>query len=199
MVLAKNNVQSREKRRDATSTRSIRYCENARRILRHSIPSTDRVKSRWNRTTLNRARARKAQIYKKKNWERELVPKFSFGEDLHRRSSRGSRGADVRLGDDSGANKGGNCERHFYYLCCVCVYEVFSLRVWTLKRAFRKRLKNSSPLLRDEKVGCCLVSSFCVFLDGGGVVKKMPLGREEDRGPIAKNALGNLPSKKRTR
>jgi hypothetical protein len=31
------------------------------------------------------------------------------------------------------------------------------------------------------------------------VVKKMPLGREEDRGPIAKNALGNLPSKKRTR
>jgi hypothetical protein len=39
----------------------------------------------------------------------------------------------------------------------------------------------------------------CVFLDGGGVVKKMPLGQEEDRGLIAKNALGNLPSKKRTR
>jgi hypothetical protein len=37
----------------------------------------------------------------------------------------------------------------------------------------------------------------CVFLDGG--VKKMPLGQEEDRGLIAKNALGNLPSKKRTR
>jgi hypothetical protein len=37
------------------------------------------------------------------------------------------------------------------------------------------------------------------FLDGGGVVKKMPLGQEEDRGLIAKNALGNLPSKKRTR
>jgi hypothetical protein len=31
------------------------------------------------------------------------------------------------------------------------------------------------------------------------VVKKMPLGQEEDRGLIAKNALGNLPSKKRTR
>jgi len=68
------------------------------------------------------------------------------------------------------------------------------------KARFPKKIKNSLSLLRDdEKVGCCLVSSFCVFLDGGGVVKKMPLGREEDRGPIAKNALGNLPSKKRTR
>jgi hypothetical protein len=69
------------------------------------------------------------------------------------------------------------------------------------KARFPKKIKNSLSLLRDdEKVGCCswfLLS--CVFLDGGGVVKKMPLGQEEDRGLIAKNALGNLPSKKRTR
>jgi hypothetical protein len=38
-----------------------------------------------------------------------------------------------------------------------------------------------------------------VALGFWGVVKKMPLGQEEDRGLIAKNALGNLPSKKRTR
>jgi hypothetical protein len=66
-----------------------------------------------------------------------------------------------------------------------------------LKARFPKKIKNS-PLLRDEKVGCCLVSSFLrVF--GWRCRKKMRLGQEEDRGPIAKNALGNLPSKKRTR
>jgi hypothetical protein len=59
-----------------------------------------------------------------------------------------------------------------------------------LKARFPKKIKNSLSLLRDDEK---------VFLDGGGVVKKMPLGQEEDRGLIAKNALGNLPSKKRTR
>lgn len=69
------------------------------------------------------------------------------------------------------------------------------------KARFPKKIKNSLSLLRDdEKVGCCSWFLACfVFLDGGGVVKKMPLGQEEDRGLIAKNALGNLPSKKRTR
>ena len=41
-----------------------------------------------------------------------------------------------------------------------------------LKARFPKKIKNSLSLLRDDEK---------VFLDGGGVVKKMPLGQEEDR------------------
>ena len=168
--------------------------------MRHPLVQSDTVKTlveyygiqfrrqiEWNLgeiALLSTARAlEKRRFTKKKNWERELVPKFSFGEDLHRRSSRGSRGADVRLGDDSGANKGGNCERHFYYLCCVCVYEVFSLRVWTLKRAFRKRLKTLLLLRWKSRFGCCCFAWFLsrVFLPKDGLIlrrrKKMPLGR----------------------
>ena len=154
--------------------------------MRHPIVQSDTVKTlvechgiqfrrqiEWNLgeiALLSTARALKKRLFTKKIWERrELVPKFSFGEDLHRRSSRGSRGADVRLGDDSGANKGGNCERHFYYLCCVCVYEVFSLRVGTLKRAFRKRLKTLFPFFAMMKKSVVALGFFflaCFWMEG---------------------------------
>jgi len=66
------------------------------------------------------------------------------------------------------------------------------------KARFPKKIKNSPFFFAMKKSVVAWFLLSCVFLDGG-VVKKMPLGQEEDRGLIAKNALGNLPSKKRTR
>ena len=155
--------QSREKRRDATSNRSIRSWENARRMPWHSIPSTDRLKSRWNRT-LHRARAR-AMIYKKQIRTRTRTRVFfrrRLAPTLFSRKQRRGRSSWRRLW----------CQQR-RKLRKTFLLSVLRVRVWgflasgvNFKARFPKKILNT--LFDDEKVsrlGWCgwLFSFLCVF------------------------------------